>query len=298
MEMTCGICPRECGAAREEKKGFCGVGAMPVVAKAMLHKWEEPCISGVDGSGAIFFSGCNLKCIFCQNYEISQQNFGKEITIDQLSSVFLSLQAKGAHNINLVTPTHFAIQIREALITAIAGGLKIPVIYNSNGYDSLECLKLMDGLVDVYLPDIKYFSPEFSLRYSAASDYFEVASHAVIEMYRQVGAPVYDDRGIIKKGLMIRHLILPGLSNESIKILEWISKNLPSGVSISLMSQYTPYHRAADYPEINRHITRHEYERVQQKLFKLGFENGYIQERGSAVEEYIPLFDLEGLQNP
>jgi putative pyruvate formate lyase activating enzyme len=294
--MICRICPRKCGVERDGKSGFCGTGVAISAAKAYLHKWEEPCISGVNGSGTVFFSGCNLKCVYCQNCDISQENYGKELTIEQLAKVFLSLQDKGAHNINLVTPTHFVLQIREALIMAKAAGLEIPIVYNSSGYDSQECLKIMNGLVDIYLPDIKYFSPEVSQRYSKAADYFDVASYAVKEMYRQVGSPVYDKSGIIQRGLMIRHLILPGLTAESVKILEWVRENLPNGVSISLMSQYIPYHKASDYPEINRRITRWEYERVKDKLFKLGFVNGYIQERDSAIEEYIPLFDLDGLQ--
>jgi putative pyruvate formate lyase activating enzyme len=295
--MVCKVCPRRCGLEREEKKGFCGSGNVISAAKAYLHKWEEPCISGVNGSGTVFFSGCNLKCVFCQNYGISQENTGKELTTEGLAKVFLSLQAKGAHNINLVTPTHYVLQIREALILAIAGGLRIPIIYNSNGYDSLECLEMMNGLVDVYLPDIKYYCPEVSLKFSRATDYFEVASCAVKEMYRQVGVPKYDEAGIVQKGLMLRHLILPGNTAASIRVLEWIHNNLPDDVSISLMSQYTPYHKASDFPEINRRITRWEYDRVRDKLFKLGFKNGYIQDRESAIEEYIPLFDLEGLQD-
>lgn len=269
------------------------MGNIPTAAKAFLHKWEEPCISGSRGSGTVFFSGCNLKCVYCQNFRISQENFGKEVSIAGLAEIFLILQKKGAHNINLVTPAHFAVQIKEAIKNA--PDLEIPVIYNSNGYESPENLKLMEGIVDVYLPDLKYYSCETASRYSGAPDYFEVAAAAVREMYRQVGPPVLDDEGIIRRGLMIRHLILPGLAGESIKILEWIRENMPDKVYVSLMSQYTPYYKACEYPEINRRITRWEYDKVMNRFIRLGFENGYIQERDSAKEEYIPEFDLTGI---
>ncbi len=291
--MPCAICPRKCDADREKPDGFCGMGGNPVVARAFLHMWEEPCISGTRGSGTVFFSGCNLKCVYCQNYRISHENFGRELTVEQLAAVFLSLQKKGAHNINLVTPSHFTESIREAV--RAAEGLKLPVIYNSNGYDSREGLAVMEGIADVYLPDLKYFSPEISGRYSGAPDYFEKASRAVLEMYRQVGAPEFDGDGLITRGLIIRHLILPGLSSESVEILKWIRENLPGDIYISLMSQYTPYYRASEYPEINRRIIRREYEKVLDCFYRLGFEHGYVQERDSACEEYIPEFNLEGL---
>lgn len=289
----CSICPRKCRIDRALSKGFCGAGSLLTIAKAYLHKWEEPCISGCNGSGTVFFSGCNLKCSFCQNYRISQENFGRQLTINELSEVFLALQKSGAHNINLVNPTHFAVQIRETVIRT--PDIDIPIVYNSNGYEGDEVLELMDGVVDVYLPDIKYYSSAPAYKYSSASDYFEIAAQAVLEMYRQVGYAVLDENGIMKKGLIIRHLILPGLSGESIKILNWIEANLPDDVYVSLMSQYTPYYKAEQYPEINRRITRREYERVVNHFLKLGFKNGYIQERESAQEHYIPDFDLEGI---
>lgn len=291
--MLCSMCPRKCSADRGKAGGFCRMGENPVVAKAYLHMWEEPCISGARGSGTVFFSGCNLKCVYCQNYRISNENFGKELTVEQLASVFLSLQQKGAHNINLVTPVHFVSRIKEAI--QAAEGLKLPVIYNSNGYESREGLYIMNGIVDVYLPDLKYFSPEISMKYSGAADYFEIASTAIPEMYRQVGPPEFDSDGVIRRGLIIRHLILPGLSDESVKILKWIRESLPDDVYISLMSQYTPCYRAYEFPEINRHITRREYEKVLNCFYRLGFEHGYIQERDSASEEYIPDFNLEGI---
>lgn len=265
----------------------------PVVSKAFLHRWEEPCISGTKGSGTVFFAGCNMRCVYCQNYRISQECFGKEITVEQLASIFTALQNKGAHNINLVNPTHFIRQIIEA--AKMAKNLHIPIVYNSNGYDAVKGLELLKGTVKVYLPDIKYISSEIAWKYSGARDYFEVASTAVLEMYRQVGAPVFDEEGIVQKGMLIRHLILPGLASESIRILDWIKENLPNDVYISLMSQYTPYHRASQFPEINRRIIRREYEKVLNHFFKLGFENGYVQERDSAEEQYIPDFNLEGV---
>jgi putative pyruvate formate lyase activating enzyme len=289
----CSICPRECNADREEITGYCSMKAKPVVAKAYLHMWEEPCISGNRGSGTVFFSGCNLKCLYCQNYKISQENYGKELSVEKLAQVYLSLQEKGAHNINLVNPTHFVKQIRESI--SMAEALKIPVVYNSNGYESIQGLKLMENIADVYLPDLKYYNSDISRKYSGAPDYFEVATKAILEMGREVGMPIFDEEGIIKKGIIIRHLILPGLIKESFKILDWIKANFSGEVFISLMSQYTPYYKAECFPEINRRITKYEYEKVVDHLYKLGFQNGYIQERNSAEEEYIPDFDLQGI---
>ena len=290
----CISCPRQCKVDRNVGKGVCGVGYKPKVAKAFLHKWEEPCISGVNGSGTVFFSGCNLKCVFCQNYNISQNYTGKEISIEELSNIYLKLKKMGAHNINLVNPTHYSTQIRESL--EISSNLKIPVIYNTNAYETIDGLKAVEGMVDVYLPDLKYIEESTALKYSGVQNYFEVAANAINEMYRQVRGPVFDENGIITKGLIIRHLILPGRSSESMKILDYIKNNLPDDIYISLMSQYTPCFKADIHPEINRKITRREYDRVLNHFFKLGFENGYVQERESASSEYIPEFDLEGLE--
>lgn len=290
----CGSCPRQCKVDREFGNGYCGVGDKPKVAKAFLHKWEEPCISGINGSGTVFFSGCNLKCVFCQNYDISQKYIGKEISIEELSKIYLKLQQMGANNINLVNPTHYAMQIKKSL--EISSNLKIPVIYNTNAYETINVLKEIEGMVDVYLPDFKYIEQSSALRYSGVQDYFEVAAEAIEEMYRQVGGPVFDENGLIKRGLIIRHLILPGLSRESMKILDYIKDHFPKDVYISLMSQYTPCFNAENYPEINRRITRSEYDRVLNHFFKLGFENGYVQERESASVEYIPEFDFEGIE--
>lgn len=291
---VCEICPRQCKADRKIVRGFCGVGNRPKVAKAFLHKWEEPCISGANGSGTIFFSGCNLKCVFCQNYNISQEYSGKEISIEELSNIYIRLQQMGAHNINLVNPTHYVVQIKKSL--EMSSSLNIPVIYNTNAYETIDGLKTVEGLVDVYLPDFKYMEEGIAKKYSGAPNYFEAACTAIKEMYRQVGGPILDENGVVTRGLIIRHLILPGLAGESIRILDYIKNNLPDDIYISLMSQYTPFYRAENYPEINRRITRREYERVLNHFFKLGFENGYVQERESASCEYIPEFDFEGVE--
>ncbi len=289
----CLVCPRNCKTDRVRTTGICGVGKLPVIAKAFLHKWEEPCISGTNGSGTVFFSGCNLKCIYCQNYSISQECFGKQVTVEKLGQIFLSLKGKGAHNINLVSPTQFIPQIRETLEGV--KNLGIPVIYNTNGYENTASIKQLKGYIDVYMPDLKYIDNLYSYKYSGAKDYFERASEAIKEMYEQVGGVEFDDSGLIKKGLVIRHLILPGLSSESIKVLEWIRVNMPQDIVISVMSQYTPYYKAESCPEINRRITRWEYDRVVRHFLKLEFRHGYFQERDSACEEYIPDFNLEGI---
>ncbi len=296
MSEICSCCPRHCGVDRNSVTGFCGVPKQPKVAKAFLHMWEEPCISGTNGSGTVFFSGCNLKCVFCQNYEISQEGYGKVITISRLQEIFLELIEKGAHNINLVNPSHYTQAIKEAILPLKQQGkINLPIVYNTNGYDSLETLQNMKGIVDVYLPDFKYFSEKTAIKYAAASDYPQVCRNAILEMYNQVGSPVLDSSGIIKKGLVIRHLILPGHVKESISILDWVSENLPQEVYVSLMSQYTPYYNAKNFPEINRPITRNEYYRAVNHLYKLGLEEGYVQERESSDTQYIPDFNLDGV---
>lgn len=309
--MICNICPRECNIDRERKKGFCGMGEKPVAARAFLHMWEEPCISGTRGSGTVFFSGCSLKCIFCQNHEISHGGRGRELSTTELAGVFLSLQEKGAHNINLVTPTHFVPAILEALNLAkggkdvrgflhdIPGGescemknrpLEIPVVYNTNGYESLETLDMLNGSIDIYLPDLKYVSPDVSKEYSGAVDYFVRASKAILEMARQVGSAVFDETGMMKRGMIVRHLVLPGHTSETIKVLEWIAGNLPKDTHVSLMSQFIPCFKAVDHPVIGRSLTRHEYDKVVNKFVKLGL-NGFVQERESASTQFIPDFD-------
>lgn len=291
MLNQCRLCPRECNVNRlTGEVGYCGASDKLMVSRAALHFWEEPCVSGENGSGTVFFSNCNLKCVFCQNHCISQENLGVEISIERLSEIFLELEENGANNINLVTPTHYVPQIIEALKLSKANGLKIPILYNSNGYDSLDTLKALDGYIDVYLPDLKYYNSKYSLKYSMAKDYFEKASIAIEEMYRQVGKPVFDENGIIKKGVIIRHLMLPGLLFDSKKILDYIHKTFGNNVYISLMNQYTPMFKASNYPEINRKLNEKHYDSIIDYALDLGIKNAFIQESESSSEEFVPDF--------
>lgn len=288
--MICTLCPRNCKADRSQTVGLCGVEDKIKVAKAYLHLWEEPCISGENGSGTVFFSGCNLKCCFCQNYEISHQTRGREITTEELSDIFLKLQDKGAENINLVSGTQFVPQIISAL-DRVKHRLDIPVVYNTGGYEKAETIKLLEGYVDIYLPDLKYFSPELSMRYSKAEDYFQHASKAIVEMYSQQPKLVYEG-DMLKRGLIIRHLVLPKCRHDSMRVLEWIYENLPEkSYLISLMSQYTPAYKSCEYPEINRKISTFEYNSVMDKALEYGME-GFFQERSSATLDYTPDFSL------
>ena len=291
---SCKLCPRECGADRTKGLGFCGGGLLPKAAKAYLHMWEEPCLSGTNGAGTVFFSGCSLQCCYCQNYKISAENFGKEISVERLAEIFLEIQDKGAHCLDLVSPTHYVPQIMSAL--DITGDkLHIPVVYNCGGYEKIETLKMLDGYIDIYLPDLKYYSSEASRKYSNAPDYFEKASAAITEMCRQTGKCEFDDNGIMQKGVIIRHLTLPTLRMDSVKLLEWAAENLPrDNFRISLMSQYTPFYKSREYREISRRISTFEYNFVLDKAVSLGLE-GYMQERSSAKEEYTPEFDLLGI---
>ncbi|MBP0956638.1 MAG: radical SAM protein [Oscillospiraceae bacterium] len=290
----CTLCPRECRADREISAGICGGGLLPRAAKAYLHMWEEPCISGTRGSGTVFFSGCSLKCCFCQNYKISAENFGKEITTHRLAEIFLELQEKGAHNINLVSPTHYVTQIISAL-DKCKKWLHIPVAYNSGGYEKTETLELLRGYVDIFMPDIKYFSSELSEKYSSAPDYFEYASKAVSKMIELAGKPVIDENGIMKKGVIIRHMVLPSHRKDSEAVLREIDRLFDKeSFLLSLMSQYTPFYKSSEHKEINRRISTYEYERVAELAALLGFK-GYMQERSSAKEEYTPDFDLIGI---
>lgn len=291
---SCKLCPRECGADRTKGLGFCGGGLLPKAAKAYLHMWEEPCLSGTNGAGTVFFSGCSLQCCYCQNYKISAENFGKEISVERLAEIFLEIQDKGAHCLDLVSPTHYVPQIISAL-DIISDKLRIPVVYNCGGYEKIETLKMLDGYIDIYLPDLKYYSSEASRKYSNAPDYFEKASAAITEMCRQTGKCEFDDNGIMQKGVIIRHLTLPTLRMDSVKLLEWAAKNLPrDNFRISLMSQYTPFYKSCEYREISRRISTFEYNFVLDKAVSLGLE-GYMQERSSAKEEYTPEFDLLGI---
>lgn len=290
-QSRCELCPRRCGADRTQRQGLCGGGGLPRVARAALHHWEEPCISGTSGSGTVFFSGCPLRCCFCQNYRISAQNFGVEVTPKRLAEIFRSLQEQGAHNINLVNPTQYLPWILEALDRA---DLSIPVVYNSGGYERVETLRALEGYVDVYLPDLKYIDSSRSQRYSGAPDYFEAASSAIIEMHRQVGKPQFKD-GLLQRGMIVRHLVLPKGREDSFQVLNWLSEQFsPDEFLISVMSQYTPYYRSAEFPEINRRIFSAEYNSVVDCANRLGLE-GYLQEKSSAKEEYTPPFDLEGI---
>ena len=292
---SCAACPRRCGALRKPAQpsgGFCGMPAGFVVARAALHQWEEPCISGQHGSGTVFFSGCSLRCVYCQNQQISLGRYGALVTEENLLRMFDRLIEQGAHNLNLVNPTHYAPMLAKALKKYCS---PVPVIYNSGGYEREEMLKALEGLVDIYLPDLKYVDSAVSLRYSGAADYFDYASKAILEMSRQVGKAAFDKNGVMKKGLIVRHLILPRNTAQSIKALTWIHENLPEGTLVSLMCQYTPCGELENFPELQRRLTRREYEKVVDQMLELGLTGGYLQELSSAKEEYIPPFDLTGV---
>lgn len=292
---NCHLCPRNCGINRNISVGFCGCDSTLKAARAALHHWEEPCISGTRGSGAVFFSGCTLKCCFCQNHLISQGTLGKELSPKRLGEIFLSLQEQGAHNIDLITATQFLPQILPAL-DFVKHKLHIPVIYNCGGYEKTETLALLKDYIDIYLPDLKYFDSALSWRYSKAKNYFEVASEAIPYMIEQTGGLRYDTQGILQKGVIIRHMVLPGGKEDSIQLLHWIKENLPKGnYLLSLLSQYTPFYKSSDYPEINRRITTYEYNKVLDTAISLGLTQGFMQEKSSAKEEYTPPFDLEGI---
>ena len=296
--MGCNQCPRKCNKERREDDtasyGYCKVSVRPKVARAALHFWEEPCISGEEGSGTVFFSGCNLRCVYCQNREIAAGVRGKEISIERLAEIFLELQEKGANNINLVTPSHYYAQIKEALLL-VKEKLHIPVIANTSSYESVEELKEMEGLIDIYLADFKYMSRELAEKYSHAKDYPQVAADALKEMFRQVGEPEFDERGIMKKGMIVRHLLLPGCMEDSKAVLKYLYETYGNSIFISIMNQYTPLSHVGGYPELNRRITEEEYEEVVDYALELGIENGFVQEGETAEESFIPAFDGEGV---
>lgn len=287
----CTICPHNCKINRTKNPGRCKSTDKIKIALYSIHNFEEPCISGEKGSGTIFFSNCNMNCVFCQNYEISQLGRGKEITIEELANVMIKQQERNVQNINLVTPTSYALHIVEAIKIARKKGLEIPIVYNTNGYESVETLKLLEGYVDIYLPDLKYYYDDLAKKYSKVDNYFEIATKAIQEMYRQVGTPVLDENGVMKKGLMIRHLILPNEVQNSKKVLKWIKENIDSNVYVSIMAQYFPTYKAKEMPEIARKITKEEYEKVENYLYELDLENGYIQELGEHEEEYVPTWE-------
>lgn len=293
MLENCILCPHKCGVNRlEGNKGRCKCDDKLKIALASLHMFEEPCISGENGSGTVFFSNCNLNCIYCQNYEISSLGKGKEITIEHLAEIFLKQQKKNAHNINLVTPTMYVYQIIEAIKIAKSKGLNIPIIYNSNGYENIETIKLLNGYIDVYLPDLKYYTNNLSKKYSKVDNYFEIATKAIKEMYNQVGKAQFGENGLIKKGVIIRHLVLPNHIQNTKNILKWIKDNMPDDIYVSVMAQYFPTYKAKDDDLINRKLNKKEYKEVLNYLYSLDLENGYIQELGSHEEEYVPNFDF------
>lgn len=292
----CNLCPRECNADRGLGKiGFCKVPNHIKVARASLHFWEEPCISGEEGSGTVFFSGCNLRCVYCQNRKIAEGVYGKEIDVDRLAAIFLELQAKGANNINLVTPSHYVLQIVSALKKAKNEGLFVPIVYNSGAYEKVETLKLLEGYVDVYLPDFKYMDGNLGGRYSNAEEYPVVAKKAIDEMVRQVGKPEFDNRGILKRGVVVRHLVLPGCIQDSKNIIKYLYDTYGNDIFISILNQYTPLTGLEKYPEINRKLTEEEYNEVVDFAIEIGVENGFIQEGDVADESFIPDFDGQGV---
>ena len=292
-EYKCNLCAHRCGVDRRSTVGICGVTDKLRVARAALHMWEEPPISGTIGSGAIFFSGCSLGCVFCQNREISRGRYGEEISVERLSQIMLEHQARGAHNVNLVTPTHYVPQIKEALLMAKSAGLTLPIVYNTASYDTTEALRILDGLVDVYLPDLKYYRSETAKILSSAPDYPEVARAAIDEMVRQTPKPVFDGQGIMKKGTVVRILLLPGHVAEAKLTVKYLLDKYGDSIYISLMNQYTPM--AGMTSPLNRAVTRDEYRQLVDYAIKLGLKNGFTQEFGTAKESFIPPFDGSGV---
>lgn len=289
---VCNACPRGCNALRGETgAGFCRMGADPVIARAAPHYDEEPVISGTRGSGAIFYSGCALRCRFCQNWPISHGNFGQKVSVKRLREIYFELIDQGVHNINLVNPTHFA----QSILKSLAEPLPVPVVWNSGGYEKVETLRRFEGKVQVYLPDLKYIQADSARKYSAAGDYFDFAGPALKEMLRQTGPVELDGDGIIRRGTLVRHLILPGRAEESMAILDWIAENLP-GAWVSLMAQYLPFGQVEGLDELNRQLYPEEYEAVVDHLMDLGLEDGFVQELSSSDEKYIPCFDLTGVK--
>lgn len=291
---NCMLCPRKCGVDRSKAKGFCGMPDKLFAAKAYLHLWEEPCISGETGSGTVFFTGCNLRCVYCQNRKIAEGREGFEITSKRLGEIFLELQDKGANNINLVTPTHYVPHIISAL-DKVKDKLKIPVVYNCGGYESTDTLKKLDGYIDIYLPDFKYCDSRLAKRYSNAEDYPEIVKSALNEMVRQTGSCQFDKNGIMQKGVIVRHLVLPGFLQNSKEVIEYLYKKYGNDIFMSIMNQYTPLEYVKDYPEINRKVTEKEYDEIIDFAAGIGVENAFVQEGGTVSESFIPIFDGEGI---
>ncbi len=289
----CAICPHNCGINRLNNQiGRCKSKDTVKVALYSTHNFEEPCISGKKGSGTVFFSNCNMNCVFCQNYEISQQGKGKEISIEELADIFIKQQEKDVENINLVTPTSYVPQIIEAIKIARKNGLKLPIVYNTNGYEKVETLKMLEGYVDIYLPDFKYSDDDLGKRLSKVDNYFEIVTEALKEMYRQTGKAVFNGEGIMQKGMIIRHLVLPNHILNSRRVLKWINENMHD-VYVSVMAQYFPTYKAKEIDDINRKLTKEEYEQIENYLYRLDLENGYIQELGEHEEEYVPHWEFD-----
>lgn len=288
--MKCNLCNRKCNIDRLNNVGFCRASNTLKIARISLHMWEEPCISGENGSGTIFFSYCNLKCIYCQNYDISTLNNGEEVSIEEFSDLCLDLQNKGAHNINLVTPTHYVYQIIEGIKLAKKKGLIIPIVYNTSSYETIETIKMLDGIIDIYLPDLKYYNDIYAKNYSNVTNYFDSASKAIFEMYKQVGTPIFDENGLLKKGVIVRHLCLPGLVNDSKKIIKYLFDTYKNNIYISIMNQYTPL-RKLKYPNLNRKLFKKEYNEVINYAISIGVENAFTQEEGTQKESFIPDFN-------
>lgn len=303
LNNACSLCPRACGVDRSMQLGRCHVGNDVVIARASLHMWEEPCISGENGSGTVFFTGCGLGCVYCQNHRISDGGNGIVLSINELADVFLKLQDMGAHNINLVTPTHFVPQLVAALGNAKGRGLRIPIVYNTSSYERVPTLKYLDGLIDIYLPDCKYFSPNISAKYSAAPDYFAYARTALAEMYRQVGPPQFQTANtdsefpIMTRGMIVRHMILPGYTEDSKDILRYLFEAYGNNIFISIMNQFTPLENVKEYPEINHRVTQSEYDEVVDFAVDLGITNAFVQDGEAAMESFIPDFESFNLQN-
>ena len=291
--MKCNLCNRKCNVDRNNIKGVCQASNKLKIARADLHFWEEPCISGKNGSGTIFFSYCNLKCIYCQNYEISKNHVGREITVEEFSNICIGLQKKGAHNINLVTPTHYVPQIVEGLKLAKIKGLNIPIVYNTSSYETIETIKMLDGVVDIYLPDLKYYDDYYAINYSHVNNYFNVASLAISEMFRQVGTPIFDEDGILVKGMIVRHLCLPELTRDTKKILKYLYDTYKDDIYISIMNQYTPVKKFNRFTNLNRTITDDEYNGIIDYALNLGISNAFIQEGDTQKESFIPSFDYK-----
>lgn len=294
---NCTLCPRKCGVNRSARKaGACHVDAQIGVARAALHFWEEPCISGEEGSGAVFFTGCSLGCVFCQNTEISRGQAGENVSVEQLAEIFLRLQEQGANNINLVTAGHYVPAVAESLRRAKDKGLQIPVVYNSSGYELPDTLRLMEDLVDIYLPDMKYMDGELAEKYSHAQNYPDVAKAALEEMVRQCPICEFDERGMMKKGVIVRHLLLPGHVRNSKAVMKYLHETYQDQIYISIMSQYTPMSQVIKYPELNRRVTKREYSRLLDYAMELGIENGFFQEGDPVGESFIPAFNGEGVR--